>query len=179
MLHPPRLATLNDADAIIALRLRSEEWLHAAGIDQWHDTQRGIRNIRDGIAAGSTWIVDDPQEGAAGTLTLNGADLDFWKPEEEHNALFLYKFMIGTRWRGTGLGDELLDWACARVEEVGKQWLRLDCWRSNTALQDYYKRRGFIHVRTVPVSGRGSGALFERPTHVRTATSTHLIVSST
>ena len=169
MLKTPRLATTQDTDAIISLRLESEEWLHAAGVDQWHDTQRGIGNIRDGIASGTTWVVDDPEDGVAGTLTLNGADPDFWKPDEGNGALFLYKFMIHKRWRGTGLGDEILDWACARVEEVGRWWLRLDCWRSNTALQRYYMHRGFDHVRTVVVDGRGSGALFERAAHIRTA----------
>lgn len=167
MLRPPRKATPHDTDDIIALRLYSEEWLHAAGIDQWHDTQRGIRNIRDGINAGETWIVDDPEGGAAGTLTLGGSDPDFWSAKESRDSLYLYKFMVGPKWRGTGLGDELLDWACAQAQKAGKLWLRLDCWRSNRALQGYYRRRGFRHVRTVVVEGRGSGALFERSAKTR------------
>jgi len=40
-------------------------------------------------------------------------------------------------------------------------WLRLDAWTTNPALHNYYRRRGFQHVRTV--ASRISGACFQRP----------------
>lgn len=159
-----RTATPDDVDAVVALRIEAEEWLHAAGINQWVDRARGIRNIRDGIAAGTTYVVADDTGAVIASLTLAGPDLDFWTSEDDlDSALYLYKFMIAKRHRGTGLGDELLDWACAQAAQRGYRWLRLDCWRENTALQRYYQRRGFKYVRTVMVDGRGSGALFQRP----------------
>ncbi|MBV2367127.1 GNAT family N-acetyltransferase [Streptomonospora nanhaiensis] len=165
-----RLAEAADLDALIALRIESETWLHAAGIQQWVDRERGIRNLREGVAAGVTYVVDDGGTVAA-TLTLNGPDRDFWTDEDDpENALYLYKFIIGPAHRGTGLGDALLDWACAEAEGRGKALLRLDCWRENKSLQRYYLDRGFHHVRTVQVAGRGSGALFERPADLRTTT---------
>jgi ribosomal protein S18 acetylase RimI-like enzyme len=165
-----RNATTHDVDAVVALRVESEEWLHAAGIEQWINRERGVRNIRDSVAAGATYVVTDEAGDVVASLTLNSPDYDFWNDEDEPDtALYLYKFMISARYRGSGLGDELLDWACAQAEDRGKKWLRLDCWRENQALQRYYQRRGFENVRTVVVPGRGSGALFQRSATLRTA----------
>ena len=69
-------------------------------------------------------------------------------------ATYLYKFMLDASARGTGLGDALLNWACERAAGQGDRWLRLDCWRSNAALHDYYLRRGFRHVDTRTAPGR-------------------------
>lgn len=159
-----RKGTLDDANAVIALRVEAETWLHAAGIQQWVDRARGIRNIRDGLEAGTTYVVENDRSEIVASLTLGGPDFDFWTEDDAPSeALYLYKFMIGRGCRGTGLGDRLLEWACDQAREQGRRWLRLDCWRENTALQRYYLNRGFEHVRTVVVPGRGSGALFQRP----------------
>lgn len=166
-----REATDEDVDAVVALRIESEQWLHAAGVRQWIDRDRGIRVIRDRIAAGGTYLVVDDDEAVVSSLTLSEADPDFWtSADEPETALYLYKFMITERYRGSGLGDELLDWACVQAENQGKRWLRLDCWRENTGLQRYYLERGFAHVRTVVVAGRDSGALFQRSATLRTTT---------
>jgi len=165
-----RLAEPSDLAAVVSLRVEAETWLHAAGIAQWIDRERGIRNLREGIEAGTTYVAADAEQDVAATLTLSGPDFDFWRKEDQPDqALYLYKFIIGSDYRGTGLGDELLDWACEQAQEAGKRWLRLDCWRENISLQRYYLRRGFEHVRTDVVPGRGSGALFQRPSTLRLA----------
>lgn len=165
-----RKATTSDMDALIALRAESEAWLHTAGIRQWTDHDRGVRSIRHHLEGGKTFVVIDDGATVA-SLTLAGPDYDFWAPADQpDDALYLYKLMITERYRGTGLGDELLDWASAQADQQGKRWLRLDCWRENRGLQRYYMRRGFTHVRTMDVQGRDSGALFQRPATLRTAT---------
>lgn len=165
-----REATRDDVESVVALRIESEQWLHAAGVRQWVDRDRGIRIIRDRIASGGTYLVIDADGAVVASLTLDEPDRDFWTDEDEpETAIYLYKLMITKRYRGTGLGDELLDWACAQAEHRGKRWLRLDCWRDNDGLQRYYMQRGFAHVRTMVVEGRDSGALFQRPATLRTA----------
>lgn len=172
-----RPATADDLDAVIGLRIQAETWLRSAGIHQWVDRERGIRDLRNGIRAGETHVAVEGDGTVVATLTLSGPDDDFWRCEDApDSALYLYKFMIDRRYRGSGLGDELLDWACATAEQRGKTWLRLDCWHTNEALQRYYLRRGFHHVRTEVVQGRGSGALFQRPAALRTAR-THRLAS--
>lgn len=170
-----RTATPDDLDALIKMRVAIEDRLHAAGIDQWHNRDRGIRNLREGVQAGTTHVVVDPAGTVVATLTLSGPDSDWWrKSDNPDSALYLYKFMITDPWRGSGLGEEMLDWACQQAQKQGKEVVRLDCWRTNTKLHEYYKQRGFYHVRTDIKAGRGSGALFERPAAVRTASTRHL-----
>lgn len=170
-----RLASEQDVEAVSALRIEAEDRLHTAGIDQWHNRERGLRNIREGIRAGETFVVIDEQEKAIATLTLSGPDPDWWRESDApESALYLYKLIITDEWRGTGLGDELMDWACAQAESQGKRFVRLDCWRTNITLQKYYLKRGFQHLRTETIPDRGSGALFQRPVTTRTAESFHL-----
>lgn len=170
-----RTATESDLDAVVGLRIAAEDRLHAAGIDQWHNRERGLRNLREGIRDGVTSVVTDPAENVVATLTLAGPDPDWWRAEDvPDSALYLYKLMISDGWRGTGLGDELLDWACLRAQEENKSSVRLDCWRTNVALQQYYLARGFRHLRTESAPGRGSGALFERDARTMTSTTSHL-----
>lgn len=166
-----RRAIPADLDTLIELRRYAETWLQAAGIEQWTDHERGARVIRAGIDDGVTHAVADHTGTIVASLTLNGADPDFWtEADYPEDALYLYKFMIGKCGRGTGLGDALLDWACEQAQHLGKQWLRLDCWRTNTALQTYYATRGFELLRIVELPWRSSGALMQRPAHLRTRT---------
>jgi Acetyltransferase (GNAT) family. len=172
-----RPAAPDDVEAIIELRLEAEQWLHARGIEQWVSTERGIQSIRDHLEG--THVVEH-QGGIVASLALEGPDPDFWTAEDDLvSGLHLYKFMIARPHRGTGLGDALLDWCCERAEAAGKAWLRLDCWRTNTGLQRYYLDRGFTHIRTVTVSWRDSGALFQRPASLRLADTTVAFASST
>lgn len=135
-----RTAAHADTESIIALRIAAEERLHACGIDQWRDRARGIINIKDGIEAQQTFAIVETlnTNTVVATITLAGPDPDWWHPgDDPDKGLYLYKFIISDSWRGTGLGDEILDWACSQAIINGKQQLRLDCWRTNFKLHDY------------------------------------------
>ena len=80
------------------------------------------------------------------------------------------KLTVARTHAGQNLGSCLLDWAGDRGHRAGAEWLRLDAWTASTALQAYYLRNGFRHVRTVhqgvAVNGglRVSGWLAQRAT---------------
>jgi len=160
-----RPAQPDDFKAVFDLRIHAEEWLAAAGIEQWTVRSTGESNIRTHIARRRTFIVDDLDARVIATLTLDGGDPQFWTSAElEQPAAYLYKFMVHSDMRGLGLGDVLLNWACDRARQHGAPVLRLDCWKTNTGLHGYYLKRGFRHLDTRHAEGRKSGALFERPT---------------
>ena len=90
-----RHANANDLDAVIALRSHAETWLREAGIEQWTVHATGVKNIRVSIDAGTAYIVTTGAGDIVGSLTLDGADLDFWTPAEASQpALYLYKFIL-------------------------------------------------------------------------------------
>ncbi|MGH3865544.1 MAG: GNAT family N-acetyltransferase [Pseudonocardiaceae bacterium] len=64
---------------------------------------------------------------------------------------------------GAELGSALLDWAARRTRQAGKSWLRLDAWKSNPALHQYYLDRGFTLVRIDDNPADPSGVCFQRP----------------
>ena len=65
--------------------------------------------------------------------------------------------------QGRNIGARLVAWANDRASQRGHEWLRLDCFRTNTKLHAYYEGLGFQRVATVEHPSRGSGALFQRP----------------
>ena len=97
------------------------------------------------------------------TVTLNTRpDLDFWNPDTDGPALYLYKLLLAREYGGQGIGSDICDWSVDQAARRGLPWLRLDVWRTNTGLQRYYLDQGFDHMRTKEVEGRDSGACFQR-----------------
>lgn len=165
-----RPAVQKDLDDVLALRRAAERWLRERGVEQWTDSwsDHARKLIADNLAAGKTWVItpddnDGDVDQVVATVTLNGPDRDFWDPTDDpDDASYLYKLIVARHTAGTGLGDAILNWASQRAADHGNRWLRIDVWRDNQALQDYYLRRGFNHVRTVHRDWRKSGALFQR-----------------
>ncbi|MEV8476199.1 GNAT family N-acetyltransferase [Streptomyces sp. NPDC051173] len=169
-----RPATGADMPALRDLRMEAEEWLKDAGINQWRDARtRGpaLAKWEHNIHEGRTWVVDDGDGGLLATATLAPPDTDFWR-EDDHPATAVYIAKLITARRaseaGLELGDRILDWAGGMARDRGLPWVRLDCWRDNTRLQNYYLRRGFRHVRTEAPAHRLSGWLAQRPASITT-----------
>ncbi|MFI9206417.1 GNAT family N-acetyltransferase [Streptomyces sp. NPDC053048] len=162
-----REATPSDMPALMGLRIEAEQWLAAAGVDQWRDARtRGpaLKKWMADIEAGRTWIAVTKADDVLGTVTLARPDMDFWTTEDQpDSAAYVGKLITARAAAGLDLGDRILDWVGATARQRGLPWVRLDCWRDNTRLQNYYLRRGFRHVRTEAPAHRLSGWLAQRP----------------
>ncbi|MFF1546009.1 GNAT family N-acetyltransferase [Streptomyces sp. NPDC058291] len=158
-----RPAREDDLETVIELWDHAASWLRDRGSDQWQYPPRAER-IKENIAAGECWIIEDDGVPVATITVDDHADPDFWTPEEAaETALYVHRMAVRRDVSGLELGSSMLDWASQLAADQGKQWLRLDAWRDNERLHDYYGSRGFTHIRTVEASGRRSGALFQRP----------------
>ncbi|MBO0811928.1 MAG: GNAT family N-acetyltransferase [Microlunatus sp.] len=147
------------------MREEASAWLESKGIDQWRnpwptaDAQE--QRISASIAAGETWMITDDGTDVATVALDDFADPQLWTPDERRQpALYLHRLIV--RRTHPGLGAHILDWASAKAAAEGRNWVRIDVWTGNLALQRYYQRHGFRHVRTVQ-SDYPSGALFQRP----------------
>lgn len=157
-----REATLAELDVVTEILTEASEWLASRGLDQWQFPPRRDR-VESSILAGECFVAELEGQVVATITVDDHADAEFWLPEDSpETALYVHRLAIRRAAAGRELGTTMLEWACARAYQAGKAWLRLDAWRSNAGLLDYYRARGWDHVRTVELSHRKSGALFQR-----------------
>ncbi|MFI8888275.1 GNAT family N-acetyltransferase [Streptomyces sp. NPDC053813] len=161
-----RPATSSDADALMSLRIEAEKWLAAAGIDQWRSPgfrERALAKWQVDIEEGRTWVVPGSDDMLLGTVTLARPDCDFWsEADAPSSAVYVAKLITSRAAAGHRLGGRLLDWAGGVAQARGLPWVRLDVWRTNKRLQQYYLNEGFTHVRTEAPSHRLSGWMAQR-----------------
>jgi GNAT superfamily N-acetyltransferase len=156
-------ATRTDLPEVLRVLNEAAAWLTSKGIDQWW-YGFGPNRIGPMVDRREVWIVRDGGR-AVGTMTISGeADPDFWTATESSQAaVYVSKVAITRDEADHGLGALLLRWAVDYAARIGCEWVRLDAWRTNEGLHDYYRRQGWDHVRTVGLPHRRSGALFQRP----------------
>ncbi|MEU8571064.1 GNAT family N-acetyltransferase [Streptomyces pathocidini] len=159
-----------DVSELLGFRVEAAAWLSRLGTDQWQRPYPADKLLKT-IEAGTVFMVKEGPVTAA-TITLTPeAEAGLWTEQELLDpSLFINKLTVARTHAGRNLGGALLDWAGDRTYRAGAKWLRLDAWTTNGALQAYYLRQGFEHVRTVTegvaVNGgpRVSGWLAQRPT---------------
>jgi GNAT superfamily N-acetyltransferase len=156
-----------DEAAIRALQEEAIAWLRSRGTDQWQNlrpTRRGTgRSLADAISRGEVYLIRDAV-GLIGTVTVDDyADPEFWTPDDDpSDAVYIHRMVVARRASGQDVGGQMIAWALDRTRALGRTWLRLDAWRTNASLHAYYLQHGFELVRTVDVTHRGSGTLFQR-----------------
>lgn len=157
-----RRASTSDVLAVVTLLNEASAWLAAVGTNQWHYGAR-IERIIAGVESDTVWMAERDQH-AVGTITVDDfADPEFWLPEDNPgDALYVHRTVVARAAAGQRIGAALFNWASLRAEASGLAWLRLDAWATNTQLQSYYLAHGWTNVRTLRLSHRGSGALFQR-----------------
>jgi GNAT superfamily N-acetyltransferase len=176
-----RPAGTHDVEGLMALRSEAEQWLRAAGTDQWSDPDTGGQAIirwQQSINEGRTWVVLDRDQALIGTVSRGPADRDFWTDADSpETGLYLYKLII-SRSAQRGLGGMVVDWLSRVAALEGRDWLRIDCWRTNRRLHEYYEGLGFTHVRTEAPAHRKSGWLAQRPAGVILTGTDSLLIGS-
>lgn len=165
-------ATPEDLPVILGLIEEAAAWLRCSkNTSQWskpwpNEEQRNARVLK-GLLGGKTWIVWDEATPAATITVAKQANTAVW-PESVYElsepAVYVHRLITARPYAGWGLGADLIDWAgCRAAEQYRAQWIRVDVWTSNTALHEYYRKRGFEFAGFCPNPEYPSGALFEKP----------------
>ncbi|GLW03806.1 GNAT family N-acetyltransferase [Streptomyces lavendulae] len=165
-----RPATSADSADLMKLRMEAEQWLAAAGVDQWRDSAtrtRALAKWETDIQDGRTYVAVDEAGTVVGTVTLAQPDTDFWRASDgPEDAFYVAKLITARAAKGSNLGGRILDWVGRRAVAAGRSWVRLDVWRTNSALQEYYLAQHFTHVRTESPAHRLSGWMAQRPSSI-------------
>jgi ribosomal protein S18 acetylase RimI-like enzyme len=161
-----RRATIDDVDTLLRWRVETAQYLaERYGTDQW-STPYPRERLERWATRGVMWMAS--LDGFANALPIATVTLDdepepgLWTPEEQLiPARYMSKLNVKPidELRGLGIGAALLEWCLAQTSLAGGEFLRIDCWSTNTSLHAYYQQFGFQYVRTVP--GVNSGALFQ------------------
>lgn len=161
-----RRAVPGDVRTVTAILHSVARWMHQQGIEQWPEGSPSLGPVRIGaqIERGEFWIVSEDRDPVAVIALSPDGDSDFWTPAElAEPAMYASKAAVLRRMAGHGLGAMLLRWAVDHAYADGAGRVRLDVWKTNGALQDYYRSQGWEYLRTVEADGRNSGALFCHP----------------
>lgn len=166
-------ASAQDRDIVLGLIEDARSWLWSKDTDQWDkpwpDPAARDERVLAGLRNEKTWIVWDGDIAAATiTITTRRNNAVWAKPactaDLAERAVFVHRLITSRKYAGLGLGAELIDWAGLRgCREYGARWIRIDVWRTNTGLHDYYMSKGFRPCGTCADRDYPSGALFEKP----------------
>jgi ribosomal protein S18 acetylase RimI-like enzyme len=158
-----RLATGDDLEEVLSLLNQAASWLRSRGLDQWPGGF-GVNRIAPLIARGEVYLVLDDDVAVATVTVSPRGDTDFWTPAElTEPAFYIAKLAIARDQAGNQLGELILRWTVDLAARQGLTWTRLDVWRTNYELHSWYRRIGWQQIRTVSLSHRNSGTLFQRP----------------
>jgi GNAT superfamily N-acetyltransferase len=164
----------NDHDVVVGLIDAAAKWLRATrDTDQWtqpwgSEEDRSNR-IRCDLTAGKTWLLRDSGLAAA-TITADPEDYPVWPAGwEREPAVYVRRLVVSRDHAGRRLGTALLDWAGLTArEDYGAEWIRVNVWRTNKELHDYYENQGFSFCGVCRDPAYPSGAVFQKPTeHLR------------
>ncbi|MER6460268.1 GNAT family N-acetyltransferase [Streptomyces sp. NPDC001228] len=159
-----RPAQLDELSSVEALLRGASAWLASRGIDQWQYPPHRDR-ITEALKQGVCFLAFEEGRPIATIQVDAFADPEFWTYEDDPtSALYVHRMAVSRDASGIGVGGRLLDWAAGHAASKGRRWLRLDAWKDNEGLHDYYTNAGFTLVRVVDLPHRRSGALFQRAT---------------
>lgn len=171
-----RPADVDEFEQVMALLAESIRWLRQRGLDQWSTWRSWRAKMRPSLENGGVWLLINGAE-LIGTLTVEyDGDSDFWTPDERAQLSgYVSKLAVRREHAGRELGALMLEWAGDHVYRQGRDWLRLDAWKTNEQLHAYYRERGWTYLRTSPNPRRRSGALFQVPARPLSPNSARLI----
>lgn len=114
-------------------------WLESHDIFQWPlDWLEAKRDeIRASVEQGLFYSVKINGDIAAVVEITSVAD-EFWK-NEQSAALYVHKLALRREFSGQGLGRKIIALIEERAQQLGIEYLRLDCVAHNLKLRDYYE----------------------------------------
>jgi GNAT superfamily N-acetyltransferase len=157
---------------VLGLLDEAASWLRTKDTDQWkapwpNEEQRDGR-VEKALKGSKTWIVWDRDVPAATVTIAKRANPAVWPKsvcdqERIEPAVYLHRLVTARDYAGLGLGADLIDWAGRlAARQYGAEWIRIDVWRSNKGLHEYYEKRGFQAWGYCADPKYPSGALFQK-----------------
>ncbi|MBG0814995.1 N-acetyltransferase [Planomonospora sp. ID82291] len=144
-------------ESILSMRAEASEWLALRKqVNQWEKawptSEAQERRILEAIRKGRTWMFHAVRGHPCATVTLCDEDgAGFWRRTvDDEPAVYVHRLIVRREFHGRALGARILDWAAERGSRRGMKWMRIDIWRGNPGLEEYYVRQGFAKAGDIP-----------------------------
>jgi ribosomal protein S18 acetylase RimI-like enzyme len=113
----------------------------ASGFPLWPEfpAEMTRREIRDG----GHFSAHDPNGLLVGYFSLAMTDPVIWAAEERGDAVYIHRMCVNPEAKGNHFARHVLSWACGYAARAGRQYVRMDTWRDNPRLVEYYASCGF------------------------------------
>jgi len=122
-----RLASPEDAEAVLALWTGSAKWLNNKGINQWRPEYFNLRQVLDFMNDRSDVYLAELFGETVGTYVLTWSDPVIWKELDNRDAGYIHRFAVDRKHQARGIGSCLLQTAETQIYQKGKRFARLDC----------------------------------------------------
>jgi GNAT superfamily N-acetyltransferase len=145
-LEPICRANKSDVGEIFSLYRISIEAFEKLGIFQWNDAYPTLQDLRENLAAGSTWILKHNGIIIA-AVTLNSeqesqySQIKWAYPSEK--ILVIHRLVIHPDFQGKGLAKKMVLYSEEFALQNGYEVIRIDAFIGNPYSQNLYKHMGY------------------------------------
>jgi GNAT superfamily N-acetyltransferase len=151
-----RAGNVADLDTVLALMDEAVAWLAAQGrTDQWGSepfstNPKTTAFIKKLVDEGDLFIAERDGE-TAGALIVNEAPMPY-VPTVEERELYVRLLVASRRYKGAGIGAELVEFAREEARKRGIELLRVDCYSGpDEKLVRFYESAGFTRTQRINV----------------------------
>lgn len=137
-----QLATEKDIPAILEILKQRCEWLNQKDIEQWgewyYTEMYNKEYFMKKMQTDRLYVAKEKDE-VLGSFLLKTEDQDYW--EDNESAYYIHHFV--TKLGNPNLGIKMLKFMENLAKKNSIHYLRLDCMKTNTRLNEYYSKYGF------------------------------------
>lgn len=161
-----RLATRADLEEIMIIIAQAQAFMRTQGLDQWQDGYPQREIFEKDIERDECYLLLFEGEIAA-VLTVSMAPEAAYEDIHDgkwlttgNNYAVIHRSAIKEKYRGKGLGSEIISFSENLAAGTGCQSVRVDTHKDNRPMRGLLEKQGYTHCGTVWLGGREAPRLY-------------------
>ncbi len=119
------------------------KWFSNKGEPLWTEEQVSVEGLKASYKNEESFIAYHDNT-PIGCMFLLESDPVCWPEVQDKSSIFIHKVAVLRNFKGTGVAQEMLQWASGYAQRQGKSWLRLACPADRPKLRQVYDSFGFM-----------------------------------
>ncbi len=139
-----RLARIEDASALMAIKAKVIAALLERGIDQWDNVYPSEADFLQDVGE-QTLYAQEKAGKIVGGVCLNDVELDGYETAnwQSESFLVIHRLLIDPEFQGSGYGMQFMQFAEQQTLSQCKDSIRLDCFAGNPAAISFYQKLNY------------------------------------